>query len=146
MSFHACRRKKETLIASCYWAACLILLGWCECLNNVKQSSDLWSGCVFPGDTLMPFSGPEWVTICIFLLLIRSCISFWFRMSLAAQLTSLKSSLPVRHWILLDCFFLEAKAANVSIELIPFKIVIVFLSHKNQVAVRLSCSWPHSLW
>lgn len=88
------QEERESDLASCYWAARLILLGCCECLNYMKQSSDLWSGCVFPTDTLMPFSGPEWVTICIFLLLIISCISYWLWMpcSVAEKLAVLPSS------------------------------------------------------
>lgn len=112
--------ERESDLASCYWAARLILLGWCECLNNMKQRSDLWSGCVFPRDTLMPFSGPEWVTICTFLLLI---IRLYFILilneprSVADKLEVLTSSQALNS---ADLFFLEAKAANVSMEVMPF--------------------------
>lgn len=86
----------------------------------MKQRSDLWSGCLFLIDTLMPFSGPEWVTICIFLLLI---IRLYFILilnetrSIAGKLEVLTSSQALNS---AELCFLEAKAANVSMELIIF--------------------------
>lgn len=83
----------------------------------MKQRSGLWSGCVFPIDTLMPFLGPEWITTCIFLLLIIRLYLVLILNEPRRVAEVLTSSQALNS---AELCFLEAKGANVSIELIPF--------------------------